>query len=174
MITRFLDQAVAQQQRHAARLRAIPTAEITADPENGSGCRVRGGSENLSDVQPCRRFYREDHVEASRPCPVPCRLALTGAGLVAGCDLRPNTLEDGLSQPDAISEVRITGGSGNVTIVGDGTTGVEVRRIARYRSAKPGQSMTVAGGTLNLDTDCGVDCSASYEVRVEPRRAGHR
>jgi Putative adhesin len=93
-------------------------------------------------------------------------LGLAGAGFVAGCDLRPNTLEDGLSRPDAISEIRIAGGSGNVTIVGDSTTGVEVRRIARYRTAKPGQTMTVAGGTLNLDTNCGVDCSASYEVRV--------
>ncbi len=93
-------------------------------------------------------------------------LTLAGAVLAAGCDLRPNTLEDGLSQPDAISEIRITGGSGNVAIVGDGTTGVEVRRVARYRSTKPGQSMTVADGTLNLDTNCGLDCSASYEVRV--------
>ncbi len=94
-------------------------------------------------------------------------VALAGAAFTAGCDLRhPNTLEDGLSQPDAISEVRIAGGAGNVTIIGDSTTGVEVRRIARYRTAEPGQSMTVAGGTLNLDTDCGVDCSASYEVRV--------
>jgi DUF4097 and DUF4098 domain-containing protein YvlB len=94
-------------------------------------------------------------------------LAIAGAGLTAGCDVRrPNTLEDGLSRPDAISEIRIAGGSGNVTIVGDSTTGVEVARIARYRSAKPEQSMTVAGSTLNLDTDCGLDCSASYEVRV--------
>jgi MinD-like ATPase involved in chromosome partitioning or flagellar assembly len=88
-------------------------------------------------------------------------LALAGAALIAGCDARRNTLEDGLSQPGAISDIRIAGGSGNVEIVGDSTTGVEVRRIARYRDVKPGQSMIVAGSTLNLDTNCGVDCSAS-------------
>ena len=93
-------------------------------------------------------------------------LALAGAGLVAGCDVRRNTLEDGLSQSDRIAEVRISGGSGNVTIVGDGTTGVEVQRIARYRTVKPEQSMSVAGGVLSLNTDCGTECSASYEVRV--------
>ncbi len=93
-------------------------------------------------------------------------LGLTGAALISGCDARRNTLEDGLSQSVAITEIRIAGGSGNVEIVGGSTTGVEVRRIARYRDVKPGPSMTVAGSTLNLDTNCGADCSASYEVRV--------
>ncbi len=32
LITRFLDQAIAQQQRHAARLRAVPTAETHRRP----------------------------------------------------------------------------------------------------------------------------------------------
>jgi len=93
-------------------------------------------------------------------------LGLAGTALISGCDVRRNTLEDGLSEPDAITEIRIAGGSGNVEIIGDSTAGVEVRRIARYRDVKPGQSMTIAGSTLNLDTDCGTDCSASYEVRV--------
>ena len=92
--------------------------------------------------------------------------ALAGTALIAGCDVPRHTLEDGLSQSGAITEIRIAGGVGNVEIVGDSTTGVEVRRIARYRDDKPGQSMTVAGSTLNLDTNCGADCTASYEVRV--------
>ena len=92
--------------------------------------------------------------------------ALAGTALIAGCDVPRHTLEDGLSQSGAITEIRIAGGSGNVEIVGDSTTGVEVRRIARYRDDKPAQSMTVAGSTLNLDTNCGADCTASYEVRV--------
>jgi Toastrack DUF4097 len=93
-------------------------------------------------------------------------LAVAAAALSAGCNASLNTLEDGLSQPDRITEVRVSGGSGNVTITGDGTTGVEVRRIAQYGAVKPDQSMTVAGSTLNLNTDCGLHCSASYEVRV--------
>ncbi len=93
-------------------------------------------------------------------------LAFAGAALVAGCQFPLNTLEDGLHQDDPVTEVHITGGSGNVTIIGDGTTGVDVSRTARYGTESPGNSMGVAGSTLNLNTDCGRQCSASYEVHV--------
>lgn len=93
-------------------------------------------------------------------------LAVAGVVLAAGCDYARNTLEDGLSHPDPVSVVNISGDSGNVTVIGDGTTGVEVARVARYADTKPKDSMSVAGGTLNLDTDCGPRCSASYEVHV--------
>jgi hypothetical protein len=93
-------------------------------------------------------------------------LAVAGAALLAGCQVPLNTLEDGLHQDAPVTEVHITGGSGNVTIIGDGTTGVDVRRTARYGAESPGNSMGVAGSTLNLNTDCGRQCSASYEVHV--------
>jgi DUF4097 and DUF4098 domain-containing protein YvlB len=97
---------------------------------------------------------------------LPLMVLAAGAALTAGCDAARNTLEDGLSQPDPISVVQISGDSGNVTVVGDGTTGVEVTRTARYATVKPKDTMSVASGTLNLDTDCGPQCSASYEVHV--------
>src|SRR4030095_765929 len=92
--------------------------------------------------------------------------AVVGTALLGGCQLPLNTLEDGLHQDDPVTEVHITGGSGDVTIIGDTTTGVDVRRTARYGAEKPGNSMAVSGTTLNLDTDCGRQCSASYEVHV--------
>jgi hypothetical protein len=95
-------------------------------------------------------------------------IVLTGLALAAtACDMiRWNTLEDGLRQTDSVTEVTITGGSGNVTVIGDNTVGVDVRRMVRYANSTPGQTMSVSGSTLHVDTDCGNRCSASYEVHV--------
>jgi hypothetical protein len=85
----------------------------------------------------------------------------------AGCGLVWNTLSDGLVQDDPVTEVHITGGSGDVTVIGDSTTGVDVRRTVRYvGDTRPVQTMSVTGGVLSVNTGCGPRCSASYEVHV--------
>lgn len=97
-------------------------------------------------------------------------LAVATMVLTAGCDVPANTREDGLSRDEPVTEVRISGGSGDVTIIGDATAGVEVRRTARYGDSAPQDSVAVNGTVLTLDTDCGHNCSASYEVHL-PRGA---
>lgn len=104
----------------------------------------------------------------------PIRSLLIAAGLgaavlltAAGCGLAVNTLSDGLVQDAPVTEVHITGGSGDVTVIGDSTTGVDVRRTVRYvGETKPGQTMSVEGGVLTVNTGCGLRCSINYEVHV--------
>jgi DUF4097 and DUF4098 domain-containing protein YvlB len=110
----------------------------------------------------------------SMPFSRPIRALVLAGGLGAaiilaatGCGLVWNTLSDGLVQDAPVTEVRISGGSGDITVIGDATTGVDVRRTVRYvGETKPGQTMSVSGGVLIVNTDCGLRCSASYEVHV--------
>lgn len=94
--------------------------------------------------------------------------ALAGAVLAttSGCVIRWNTLEDGLRQTGAVTEVHISGGAGDVTVIGDDTVGVDARRRVRYAGAAPGQTMSVSGSVLSLQTSCGNMCGVSYQVHV--------
>jgi DUF4097 and DUF4098 domain-containing protein YvlB len=98
--------------------------------------------------------------------------AVAGLGAVlaaSGCDLGLplNVREDGLREQTVVNEVKVLGDSGNVTVIGDSTVGVDVRRTVRYAdNHQPGQTMSVSGDTLTVNTDCGNRCSASYEVHV--------
>jgi hypothetical protein len=92
---------------------------------------------------------------------------LGGTAAMAGCNVAWNYLEDGLIRDDRVTEVRITGGSGDLTVVrDDAVKGVDIRRKARYRGAEPHDTMRVEGGVAQLASDCGPTCSASYEVHV--------
>lgn len=78
-----------------------------------------------------------------------------------------NTLQDGLRERTPVTEVIITGDSGNVIVIGDNTVGVDVRRTVRYANGtQPRQTMSVTGTSVNVSTDCGPRCSANYEVHV--------
>jgi len=91
-------------------------------------------------------------------------LTLAGA---AACGLETNRLEDGEQLPDRISEVRISGGSGDVTLrADDAVSGVDIRRSVRYVREVPGKTTRVEQGVLHLSTECGNQCSVSYEVRM--------
>ena len=98
--------------------------------------------------------------------------AVAGLGVMlaaSGCDLGIplNIREDGLREQTAVTEVKVVGDSGDVTVIGDSTVGVDVRRRVRYANGhEPGQTMSVSGATLTVNTDCGNQCSASYEVHV--------
>jgi len=91
-------------------------------------------------------------------------LALASA---AACGLETNRLEDGEQLPDRVTEVRISGGSGDVTLSADDTvSGVDIRRSVRYVREVPGKTTRVEQGVLHLSTECGNQCSVSYEVRT--------
>jgi Putative adhesin len=101
------------------------------------------------------------------------------AGLVvllvaaAGCDLVLDTLSDGTIAPAAITEIHVSGGSGDVTIEPDSAVHTaDIRRTVRYRGPKPGVTYHIDGTVLTIDTSCTGNCSVSYVVRVPPRGTG--
>lgn len=101
--------------------------------------------------------------------PVLIAVLLGGLVLVAAgaCGPASKILEDGEQLPDRVSEVRISGGSGNVTVRADAlVSGVDIRRSVRYGRAAPGKTTRVEQGVLHVATDCGDECSASYEIRL--------
>ncbi len=70
---------------------------------------------------------------------------------------------------EAITEVNLDGGAGDITVITDSTVkGVDIRRRVRYLNGAPSIDDTIvfSGATVTLKTDCGSQCSASYEVRM--------
>jgi DUF4097 and DUF4098 domain-containing protein YvlB len=100
-------------------------------------------------------------------------LALPLLGVAACTPLEFDTLTDGAIQDQPITEVRVSGGSGDVTVQADASVkGVNLIRTVRYRGAKPGATYHFDGKVLFIDTACGNMCGASYVVRVPPRGNG--
>ena len=101
-------------------------------------------------------------------------LALCVLGGAAACNpIDYDTLTDGATKDQPLTEVHIQGGSGDVTVVTDSAVkGVSLIRTVRYHGTKPGDTYHFDGTVLSVDTGCGTYCSASYEVRVPPRGTG--
>lgn len=101
-------------------------------------------------------------------------VALPILAAAAACTpLEFDTLTDGATQDQPITEVRVSGGSGDVQVLSDASVkGVNLIRTVRYRGAKPGATYHFDGGVLYLDTSCGNFCGVSYEVHVPPRGTG--
>jgi hypothetical protein len=97
-------------------------------------------------------------------------VALAGLTLAAltGCtDLANSRLDFTATEQVAITEIRISGGAGDVTIRGGGTAGqVTIDRVVRYRGDEPGRTYRLSGTTLSIDTDCGHMCRVSYEIEA--------
>lgn len=106
------------------------------------------------------------------------RLTVLGAAAVAavsltGCGVVFNSLQDGLIRPDTVTEVRLTGSSGDLRVVrDDSVAGVDIRRTSQYRGDGPRENMRVENGVVFVDTDCGAMCTSSFEVRLPHREAG--
>ncbi|MEU6077772.1 DUF4097 family beta strand repeat-containing protein [Micromonospora sp. NPDC047074] len=85
-----------------------------------------------------------------------------------GCDnLASRRLDFDDTEAARITAVRVLPGAGDVSVRGIGTAGeVRIKRVVRYHGAQPDTTYAVKGGELVLDTDCGDDCSISYEVTV--------
>ncbi|WP_127504907.1 DUF4097 family beta strand repeat-containing protein [Actinoplanes solisilvae] len=63
-----------------------------------------------------------------------------------------------------ITEIRFDGQSGDVIVRTDKVTETSIKRIIKRSSGDPGESYRVEGSTLVVDTDCGHNCSVSYEI----------
>jgi hypothetical protein len=86
--------------------------------------------------------------------------SLTACGGVLGATL---TYDD--TEKAKVTEIRLTGGAGDVAIETAAVTETSIKRIIR-NSSDPGESYRLDGSVLLLDTSCGPDCSVSYQVKA--------
>jgi hypothetical protein len=96
-------------------------------------------------------------------------VGLAAVAALAGCDGMANTRVDfSTTEKVAITEIRVSGGSGDVVVHGSGPAGeVRIDRVVRYRgSSEPGKTYRLAGSVLSIDTDCGRFCGVSYEIEA--------
>ncbi|MFI5933008.1 DUF4097 family beta strand repeat-containing protein [Actinoplanes sp. NPDC051494] len=87
--------------------------------------------------------------------------ALTGCGNGMGAKLTYNDTEK-----TKITDIVLSGGSGDVTVTTGSASETHITRIVRSDGRDPAKSYQVSGGTLSLDTTCGRNCSVSYEVEA--------
>src|SRR5690349_21127779 len=90
--------------------------------------------------------------------------ALAGCGGGVGAKL---TYDD--TEKVKVSEIVLTGGSGDVTVTTAAITETRIKRIVRTDgSADPQASYQLDGTVLTLDTRCGDQCRVSYEIQAPP------
>src|SRR5690242_17966606 len=88
-------------------------------------------------------------------------VTLTGCGGVLGARMTYNDVV-----PTKITEVRVTGGSGDVAIsTTAAATETKITREVR-RNTNPGESYRLEGTVLHIDTSCGHDCTVSYQIEA--------
>ena len=85
--------------------------------------------------------------------------ALAGCG---GAGVR-QTFND--TEKVKVTEIVMAGGSGDVLVR---TAPIAETRITRivHRASDPGESYRLDGTVLHIDTDCGHDCSVSYQIEA--------
>jgi hypothetical protein len=97
---------------------------------------------------------------------------------LAGCDidLGRSEFRDTYRMPVAVSEIQITGGSGDVSVRPGPPGQVEVSRVVSYwRDAPTELQHRIAGTVLHASTECGNNCSISYVISAPRgvRVSGH-
>jgi DUF4097 and DUF4098 domain-containing protein YvlB len=99
------------------------------------------------------------------------RIAVVAASaltLVAlgGCgQLSEKRLDYSRTENVKIDKITVRPGSGDVTVRSGDASNVQIKRIVRYRGGEPRDANYRIDGTeLVIDTDCGGQCSVSYDV----------
>jgi hypothetical protein len=88
--------------------------------------------------------------------------ALAGCGGGIGARL---TYDD--TEKVKVSEIVLTGGSGDVTVTTAAIADTRIKRIVRTDGADdPQASYQLNGTVLTLDTSCGHQCQVSYEIQA--------
>jgi hypothetical protein len=96
-------------------------------------------------------------------------LAAAAALALSGCDVGYTSTEDDKTEQVAITEIRIGGGGGDVTVQPGAAGQAQIHRKIRYwaNDDEPSRdTYRIEGSILYLDTDCGRRCGVSYDVRV--------
>jgi DUF4097 and DUF4098 domain-containing protein YvlB len=98
-------------------------------------------------------------------------VAVVGTTALAACavtlDLGGQRFEDDRTETKPVTEIRISGGDGSITVQHGAADGILIHRKVSYRGDRPtARSDRVEGSALILDTDCAKHCSASYTVTV--------
>jgi hypothetical protein len=89
------------------------------------------------------------------------------AAALAGCGNGvPTRLEFSDTEKVKISEIVVSGRSGNVTVSRSSTAETKIHRVVEYRGAEPTAAYTVTGSVLAIDTSCGSNCWVSYEIET--------
>jgi hypothetical protein len=65
----------------------------------------------------------------------------------------------------AVTEIVVTGGSGDVLVR---TSAIKETKITRviHRNSDPGRTYEIKGSVLTIDTDCGDNCSVTYDIEA--------
>lgn len=95
-------------------------------------------------------------------------VVLTAAGaaaVLAGCGGVGARLTFNDTEKVKVSEIVVTGHSGDVAVR---TAPIAETRITRVinRNSDPGQSYRMEASVLHIDTDCGRNCSVSYDIEA--------
>jgi hypothetical protein len=86
------------------------------------------------------------------------------AATLSGCGLALKRFSDDHTEQAGISQIRLNGGSGDVTVRSGSGDGVQIHRLIRYGGNRPGATDHVDGSSLVLDTRCGMNCSVNYTI----------
>ena len=96
------------------------------------------------------------------------RAVLVGAAAVtvlAGCGGVGARLTFNDIEKVKVTEIVLTGASGNVNVRTAAVTETTIQRII-HRNSDPGQSYRMEGSVLHIDTDCGEDCTVDYDIQA--------
>ena len=92
-------------------------------------------------------------------------LAAASAAVLAGCGGVGARLTFSDTEKVKVTEIVMTGGSGDVTVRTAAINETRINRIVHH-NADPGQTYRLDGTVLHIDTNCGHDCSVSYEIEA--------
>ncbi|GIF07466.1 DUF4097 family beta strand repeat-containing protein [Actinoplanes siamensis] len=93
-------------------------------------------------------------------------LAVASVAALAGCDGAVGakmTFAD--TEKTKITDIVLSGGSGDVMVTTGNVTETHIKRTIRGGNGSAA-AYRISGGTLTLTTDCGFDCSISYEIQA--------
>ncbi|GAA2896921.1 hypothetical protein Acy02nite_80900 [Actinoplanes cyaneus] len=93
-------------------------------------------------------------------------LAAASVAALAGCDGAVGatmTFDD--TEKTKVSDIVLDGGGGDVTVTTGNVTETRIKRVVRGGDGS-GPTYQITGTTLTLPTDCGFDCTISYEVQA--------
>jgi Toastrack DUF4097 len=93
-------------------------------------------------------------------------LAVLAAIGVAACGPLTESYSETETEQAAIDEIRIAGGSGDVTVTAGAVDRVQITTTVHYAGGRPTASHPVQGRALVLNTRCGNQCRVEYQLTV--------